>query len=91
MEKTGKADVRKLFILFKDTPIYKPLLDICENFERPVESEMIDVNQLKFRNSELRENEWFETRIVMAERKVDLVDEEVWPVILCCAQGKPGA
>ena len=82
MEKTGKADVRKLFMLFKDTPIYKPLLDICENFERPVESEMIDVNQLKFRNSELRENEWFETRIVMAERKVDLVDEEVWPVIL---------
>ncbi|MCR5621674.1 MAG: WYL domain-containing protein [Treponema sp.] len=74
--------VRKLFMLFKDTPIYKPLLDICENFERPVESEMIDVNQLKFKNSELKENEWFETRIVVAERKVDLVDETVWPVIL---------
>lgn len=74
--------VRKLFMLFKDTPIYKPLLDICENFERPVESEMIDVNQLKFRNSELKEKEWFETRIVMAERKVDIIDDEVWPVIL---------
>ena len=60
-------------MLFKDTPIYKPLLDICENFERPVESEMIDVNQLKFKNSELKENEWFETRIVMAERKVDFL------------------
>ena len=74
--------VKRLFTLFHDTPIYKPLLDICENFESPVESQMFGMNEIKFRNSELKEKEWFETRIVMAERKVDIIDDEVWPVIL---------
>lgn len=74
--------VKKLFAFFHDTPIYKPLLDICENFESPVESEMFGADEIKFKNSELKEKEWFETRIVMAERKVDIINDKVWPVIL---------
>ncbi len=75
--------VMKLFEIFQNTPLYSPLLNICENFEYPVKSEMIDVNQINFKNSHLQEKQWFETRIVMAKRVPDTVDEEVWKTILC--------
>lgn len=74
--------VMKLFEMFQDTPLYAPLLNICENFESPVKSEMIDVNQVNFKNSHLREKQWFETRIVMAKRSVAAVDEADWETIL---------
>ena len=75
--------VMKLFEIFQNTPLYAPLLDICENFESPVKSEMIDASQVKFKNSHLQEKQWFETRIVMAKRGVDTVDEVAWNTILC--------
>lgn len=74
--------VMKLFEMFQDTPLYAPLLNICESFESPVKSEMIDVNQVNFKNSHLREKQWFETRIVMAKRVVDSVDDTAWEIIL---------
>ncbi len=75
--------VSKLFEMFQNTPLYRPLINLCETFESPVKSEFIDINQMNFKSSELPEKQWFETRIVMAKREVDSVDDDVWAVILC--------
>lgn len=74
--------VLKLFEMFQNIPLYAPLLNICENFESPVKSKMIDVNQVNFKNSHLKEKQWFETRIVMAKRNVDNIDNTAWEIIL---------
>ncbi|MBB5226547.1 WYL domain-containing protein [Treponema ruminis] len=74
--------VQKLFEMFQNTPLYRPLLNICETFESPVKSEVVDVNQMNFKNSHLEEKPWFETRIIMARRDVDFVDEQDWDIIL---------
>lgn len=49
MERTASYGlVKKLFAFFHDTPIYKPLLDICENFESPVKSCTVKKKQAFF-------------------------------------------
>lgn len=80
--------VRKLLALFKDTPLYNPLQDICGHFGNPIKSDVIpnvinpQHNQMEFKASPLKEDEWFETRIVVAGRQVDLVDKSVWNTII---------
>ena len=73
--------VRKLLALFQDTPLYNPLRDICGSFQQPIQSKT-DLDWMDFETSELKENEWFETRIVVAGRQVDLVDTDVWDTII---------
>lgn len=74
--------VLKLFEMFQDTPLYRPLINLCETFESPVKIEMVSTEQMNVKNSELPEKQWFETRIVMASRPVDSVPEDVWDIIL---------
>lgn len=85
-EMPAYALVLKLFEMFQDTPLYRPLLNICETFESPVKTEVVDVNQTNFKSSHLPQKPWFETRIVMAKRQVDAVDEAVWTTILQALQ-----
>ena len=37
---------------------------------------------MNFKSDELPEKQWFETRIVLAKRDVDKVDDDVWDTIL---------
>lgn len=77
----------KLFGLFQNTPLYLPLLNICEAFENPIESKAyfghdVQTSEVEFTSTELKQKEWFETRIIMAERPSDSIPNDVWEIIL---------
>ena len=79
--------VLKLFEMFKDTPLYFPLVNICETFETPIETTAYfgleqQSSEVEFKTKPLPEKQWFETRIIMAERPADIIEETVWETIL---------
>jgi predicted DNA-binding transcriptional regulator YafY len=78
--------VLKLFEQFQNTPLYTPLLNICESFESPIKTDAIGSGQVDFRSTHLEEKPWFETRIVMGKRSVASVDETNWDIILKALQ-----
>lgn len=78
--------VLKLFEQFQNTPLYTPLLNICETFESPIKTDAIGSGQIDFRSTHLEEKPWFETRIVMGKRSVASVDETNWDIILKALQ-----
>ena len=74
--------VLKLFKQFQDTPLYAPLLNICETFENPIKTDAYASGQVDFKTTHLEEKPWFETRIVMGKRTVAAVEEANWDTIL---------
>ena len=74
--------VSNLYAMFKDTPLWEPLLNLKEAFQYPVEANYLTARHLKFKEGTLPENQWFETRIVMANQITEPVDNTVWECIL---------
>lgn len=78
--------VLKLFEQFQSTPLYSPLLNICEAFENPIKSDLARNGGVDFKSSHLKEKPWFETRIVLGKRSVAVVDDTNWNLILKALQ-----
>ncbi len=78
--------VLKLFEQFQNTPLYAPLLNICETFECPIKTDSYGAGQVGFESSHLEEKPWFETRIVMGRRSVAAVTDADWNLILQALQ-----
>ena len=78
--------VLKLFEQFQNTPLYAPLLNICETFESPIETDTYGAGQVGFTSTHLEAKPWFETRIVMGKRSVAAVDDTNWNTILKALQ-----
>lgn len=78
--------VLKLFEQFQNTPLYTPLLNICETFESPIKTDAYGAGQVNFTTTHFEEKPWFETRIVMGKRSVASVDEGNWDIILKALQ-----
>ncbi|MBP5464881.1 MAG: WYL domain-containing protein [Treponema sp.] len=77
--------VVKLFELFKETPLYIPLLELVDAFKYPIQTCLLG-DQLNFQEGELPAKQWFETRIVIANQMTEAVDSNVWTDILSALQ-----
>lgn len=78
--------VLKLFEQFQNTPLYTPLLNICETFESPIKTDSYGAGQVNFTTTHFEEKPWFETRIVMGKHTIASVDEANWDIILKALQ-----
>jgi len=78
--------VSKMFMLYRDTPLWKPLRDILDTLESPVENQCSttpnSADTFSLAKGDLPCGSWFEDRIVIASRPEVKVSDDDWKIIL---------
>lgn len=78
--------IRRMFDLYRNTPLWKPLRDILDTLEYPVENNSSARRDgdpdIRLATGNLPPGHWFEDRIVIAEKPRITVDETEWEIIL---------